>query len=62
MHLQAFRKCDGEKQWSKCPEMVKLLPETLLPGYTARTEFCLPPVLQVEADGAAGGEETGMQS
>jgi hypothetical protein len=33
MRLQAFRKEDGQKQWTKCQEAVQLLPDTLLPGY-----------------------------
>jgi hypothetical protein len=47
MRLQAFRKEEGQKQWTKCPEWVALLPETLLPGYNTRTVFDLPPVAQV---------------
>jgi hypothetical protein len=67
MAMQAYRKKDGEKQWTKCPESVKFHPETLLPNYSSRSVFDLPPVALCapEADGATGGEmvaEVNMES
>jgi hypothetical protein len=51
MCLQAFRKADGEKKWTKCPEMAPLLPGVLLPGYNPRSAFDLPPAVQVVEPG-----------
>jgi hypothetical protein len=47
MSLQAYRKVEGQKKWTKCRESVSLRPETLLPGYKSRTEFHLSPEVQV---------------
>jgi hypothetical protein len=46
--LQAFRKVHGQKEWTKCPECVELLPGTLLPGYNPRQNFVLEPEVLVE--------------
>jgi hypothetical protein len=47
MSLQAYKKADGQKKWSRCPESVRLLPNTLLPDYNPRSVFDLPPAVQV---------------
>jgi hypothetical protein len=60
MRLQAFRKEDGQKQWTKCPESVALLPGTLLPGYNARTVFDLPPAAQAGGPATDGNVEAAM--
>jgi hypothetical protein len=41
--LQAYRKLQGQKEWTKCPESLELLPGTLLPGYSPRQNFVLEP-------------------
>jgi hypothetical protein len=48
MSLQAFKKAEGEKKCTKCPECVPLPPGILLQGYTPREHFVLPPLLQCE--------------
>jgi hypothetical protein len=60
MSLQAFKKAEGEKKWTKCPERVPLPPGILLPGYNPREHFVLPPLLLCEGaeavhDGAPMG-------
>jgi hypothetical protein len=55
MSLQAYKKADGEKKWTKCPEKVALPPGILLQGYSPREHFVLPPLINVEA-GAAQSE------
>jgi hypothetical protein len=45
LELRAYRKLDGQKQWTRCPDAVALRPDTLLPGYSPRKEFTLAPVV-----------------
>jgi hypothetical protein len=55
MSLQAYKKADGEKKWTRCPENVALPLGILLQGYSPREHFVLPPLINVEA-GAAQSE------
>jgi hypothetical protein len=59
--LRAFRKLHGQKEWTKCPESVDLLPGTLLPGYKPRQVFALEPEVQVAGPAQEHNTES-MQS
>jgi hypothetical protein len=61
LELRAYRKLDGQKQWTRCPESVALHPETLLPGYNPRKEFVLPPAITGPVCEGAQGDRHGDQ-
>jgi hypothetical protein len=43
--LRAVRKLHGAESWTRCWEVLKLEPGTLLPGYTPRDVIVLPPLV-----------------
>jgi hypothetical protein len=47
--LRAVRKQHGAESWTRCWEVLKLEPGTLLPGYTPREVIALPPLVTTVA-------------
>jgi hypothetical protein len=62
MSLRAVRKFHGAEGWTRCWEVLELLPGTLLPSYAPRDVIVLPPPMVVSSAEGGSMETDPVQS
>jgi hypothetical protein len=61
MSLRAVRKVHGAESWTKCWEVLRLEPDTLLDGYVPREAIVLPPMVDISVPAIDGGVVPAIQ-